>query len=1297
MSTPSRSPGQITTFYSYKGGTGRTMLLANVAWILASAGNRVLAIDWDLEAPGLHQYFHPFLIDPHLEATDGLIDMLVEYGQEAVTPEELGGDGDWLDRAADVRRFVASVNWSFPDGGQLHILPAGRQTSSFSVRVNTFQWPDFYERLKGGAFLELVKKKIRNEYEYDHILIDSRTGVSDTSGICTVQMPDRLVVCFTASEQSIQGSATVAASAWAHWTRLTASSSDGKLELDSPRRIFPILMRIEGSEKEKLDATRAHVREVFGSLRGLPENDEGYWNRAEVGYWPFYAFEEILAVFGDRFRTESSLLAACEHVTALITDGAVNRLAPPEPSERERILAAYQRRVGRGSADAGTVMKQPTRPADEAGRGTKEDSRAKKGQRWFLSYNSRDQALAERLKTAIERKDGTSRVFFAPAQFRAGGFWLKQVTDEISDATAFVLLLGEYGVGDWQVLEYGEALDRRVRSPDFPVVLVLLEGQTAPGLPFLRHLEWIVTADPASERSISQLMRAAAGVSTTGSDRWRHTAPYRGLSPMTEIDSEFFFGRGDETAEVIEALATAPDRLPVLIGSSGVGKSSLAQAGVLAALMEQAWPATSTIVKPWPEAFCDSRRWYFLKLRPGAEPVRALVEAFLRTWQFGVVDRERQFLLADWTERFRTGAAVLRDLLDATEHRLQHQDQPTPPAFFIYVDQGEELYVRAGEYQRRCFSELLAGGLQDPRLRAMMSMRADFFGELQRDPPLYAVHRLISVPPLRGNELRDVVIRPAELLGARFESDQLADDIAERVSEESVKDAGALPMLSYLLEDMWAQMVRRGDGVLRLPAHALELGAVLADRANAFLSGHPDSLPALQRIFTLRLATVRENSEPTRRRAHRSEFSDNEWRLVSELADHPNRLLVVTAPPEGHEAYAEVAHEAIFRRWDRLRDWIANEREFLAWRSGLEAALRAWEAAPVTEKSSALLMGLALVQAQSWLMRRAEDLPEAERNYIVQSIRAAQRRKRRLQFLVGTLAVYIFAGLIGWFNQNYLRESWRNFTNVRPYTLSQIRPHVLSKETESSLKPLQSFRECARDCPEMTVMPAGEFIMGSPPGDTGSGDSLPQHKVLIAKPFAVSKFAVTFDEWDACAAHGDCDPGVSDSGWGRGRQPAINVSWDDARRYVAWLSRSTGKPYRLLTEAEWEYAARAGTATAYFWGNDVGTGNANCNGCGSIWDNKQAAPVGSFAPNAFGLYDMAGNVWQWVEDCYHENYQGAPTDGSAWTGRDCSRRVVRGGSWSDNPAFVRSASRSGSSTVGRDSTLGFRIARTLSP
>ena len=269
---------------------------------------------------------------------------------------------------------------------------------------------------------------------------------------------------------------------------------------------------------------------------------------------------------------------------------------------------------------------------------------------------------------------------------------------------------------------------------------------------------------------------------------------------------------------------------------------------------------------------------------------------------------------------------------------------------------------------------------------------------------------------------------------------------------------------------------------------------------------------------------------------------------------------------------------------------------------------------------------------------------------------------------------------------------------------------LLSPERERAIKPKDVFKECDK-CPEMVVVPTGSFTMGSPASEQGRDiDESPLHSVTIAKPFAVGRFAVTFDEWDACVADGGCNGyRPQDLGWGRNRRPVINVTWDEATAYAAWVSRKIGKPYRLLTEAEWEYAARAGSTTAYYWGNEIGNRNANCapvgkEACGSEWDNEQTAPVGSFAANAFGLYDMAGNVWQWVQDCYHNDYNGAPTDGSAWTTGNCYgtlgddlQRVIRGGSWISGPLNLRSAGRFRNTFNSRGNLLGFRVGRTLTP
>ena len=766
---------------------------------------------------------------------------------------------------------------------------------------------------------------------------------------------------------------------------------------------------------------------------------------------------------------------------------------------------------------------------------------------------------------------------------------------------------------------------------------------------------------------------------------------------MEEKDSDYFFGRARETVEVLNALA-APDRLPVLIGNSGVGKSSLAQAGVLAALKRQAWPEEAGAPNAWPAVFQDSRQWCFLSLKPGTDPLKALVECFLDTWQFAATDPERVKHQHGWIELLH-GKATLSDLIEATERRRKELDQPKPPSFFLYIDQGEELYVRAEERQRGRFSELIAQALPDPRLRTMMSLRSDFLGSLQSDEPLFKARQQIDVPPLREAALREVVSRPAQLLGGavRDRAPRRHHHPANRGGFRQGRGRLAASVLHARRHvDTYGESA--DDGTLRLPAQSFELGGVLVDRADKFLAAHPSAEQTLRRVLTLKLATVRDDGEPTRRRAARAEFSDDEWRLVIGAFDYPNRLLV-TATTETGETYAEVAHEAIFRRWNKLREWITAEREFLIWRSGLEAANRSWQATPNSSKRAALLMGFALTQARRWLEKRGADLPTADRSFILLSQKAARQRRTQFEALISVLVFAVIATVFGWFNNSYLQEQWRWYVVTRPYVISEIRPYVLTTAAEHALVRGQSFKECASSCSEMIVVPAGSFTMGTHATENGHGSSEdPPHNVTIAKAFAVSKYELTFADWDACSSNGDCDPRIDDNGFGRGRQPVINVTWDDAKRYAAWLAKVTGKPYRLLSEAEYEYAARAGTETAFPWGDDIGVGNANCNDCGSQWDFKQPAQVGSFPPNGFGLYDTIGNVDVWVEDCDHPDYNGAPDDGSAWIqGGNCGYRMVRGGSWLEAPKSLRSGHRDLQATGFRFSNYGIRIGRTINP
>ena len=274
-------------------------------------------------------------------------------------------------------------------------------------------------------------------------------------------------------------------------------------------------------------------------------------------------------------------------------------------------------------------------------------------------------------------------------------------------------------------------------------------------------------------------------------------------------------------------------------------------------------------------------------------------------------------------------------------------------------------------------------------------------------------------------------------------------------------------------------------------------------------------------------------------------------------------------------------------------------------------------------------------------------------------------------------------------------------------TLAPQRAEAQDTAPAPALSDGQEFDDCGGEawCPRMVAIPAGTFVMGSPRSERGRySNEGPQHGVSISR-FAASKYEITFDQWGACVKGGGCgrNPISSFLGGGDEQPPVVDVSWNDAQEYVRWLSGATHQTYRLLSEAEWEYAARAGTTTTYPWGARASHDYANygadscCSGLAAGRDQwVNTSPIGSFPANAFGLYDMHGNVWEWVDDCWHNsNYNGAPTDGSAWMSGECPGRVLRGGSFDVPPRYLRSAIRGGSPPWDRKVGMGFRVARTV--
>lgn len=337
--------GQVVTFYSYNGGTGRTMAMANVAWILAANGRRVLVADWDIESPGLHRFYGPFLNAAVLNNAGGVIDLIREF--EWGTLKEVERHRDWYERYADVRTHSFPLRWDFPSGGALEFLPAGRNNNDYSASIQGLDWDMFYERLGGGQFLDALRADMKRHYDFT--LIDSRTGVSDVAEICTIQLPDVLVACFTFSEQSISGAAQVA--------RQVHQRYDVHPRHDARKiRILPVAMRVDSVDSAKAAAGRhVSMRRFAGMPTDMTDAErQHYWTAMQIPYRPFYAYEEILATFADPPGETDTLLAAYERLAAHISLGAVTRLPAMDEGVRARYAEQFARRLF--TADDGDAL-----------------------------------------------------------------------------------------------------------------------------------------------------------------------------------------------------------------------------------------------------------------------------------------------------------------------------------------------------------------------------------------------------------------------------------------------------------------------------------------------------------------------------------------------------------------------------------------------------------------------------------------------------------------------------------------------------------------------------------------------------------------------------------------------------------------------------------------------------------------------------------------------------------------------------------------------------------------------------
>jgi formylglycine-generating enzyme required for sulfatase activity len=963
--------------------------------------------------------------------------------------------------------------------------------------------------------------------------------------------------------------------------------------------------------------------------------------------------------------------------------------------------------------------------------------------RIFISHSSKNDDWAIALRDWLVREgwSGEDDVFLDLDPERgiaAGQRWAHALEDAATRCEAVLFIVSnDWLASKWCGDEYH--LASRRNKPLFALLIediplerlpggltaqwqvVQLRGEPAERFltvhPYTRRQSPVHVAETALAKLKRGLLKAGVGPETfelqpdpTGPFGWR--APYRGLEALEPEDAAVFFGRSADIVRGIDALrdlaGRPPPRVLVILGSSGAGKSSFLRAGL------------------WPRLNRDDSQWFPLRaIRAGRGGALEGSEGLLSALEEAHRRLARPASRAQLRPRLATPeqfVEMLRDLRRGAARRALLTEPPYPLAV-LCLDQAEELFAADAPDESRKLLLLARAAADSGDALLLFTMRSDSYGLMQNAKVLGSVTAgdkvIPSVPqvplslgPVPQGEMASIIRQPAEILRSKVRAAPVFDPaVIVSLQEEIQGESDALPLLAFALQRLMrehseaktigADALRQTGGV----AAGIQSEAEAAFGEAGYAAEESARRDALRRLFIPHLAQINPRTKVLQRRtAKLRDLPADLHKLIEALTAH--RLLVAKSPVDENgqvvvdAATLEVAHEALLRRWTTLAEVLAQDRDALLLLDGALSAAAEWQKSAnkpdfLVHHGSRLADALALAQRGSHWTR--EIAPASA--YLAACRQAEDDRKRRtryVQSVIYVLLLGIVIGLLGWINQAAIKETANWFLVMRPYMYAQVRPYVLKPDAERALAPKAPFRECARDCPEMIVVPAGEFTMGSPPSEEHRyKDEGPQHKVVIKQAFAVSKFAVTFSEWNACASVGGCPAVRVTDNLAAADKPVINVTWEDAQQYAAWLARMTGKPYRLLTEAEWEYAARAGTSTAYYWGDEVGSGHANCERCGSRWDNRETAPVGSFKPNAFGLYEMLGNVWQWVQDCYNPSYEGAPTDGSPWLQGDCSRRIRRGGGWSYSTWLIRAANRGADSPMNRSAFIGIRIARTL--
>lgn len=915
----------------------------------------------------------------------------------------------------------------------------------------------------------------------------------------------------------------------------------------------------------------------------------------------------------------------------------------------------------------------------------------------FLSYSRTDRDASIALRLALEQA-GLS-VFQDEDAIRSGDCWVEKLQQALEDCCAFVVLVGQDGTQRWVGAEVQAALIRHLsphddaeRLPISPILLSDAKPESLPPFLALFQADRWMPADPLPEKLIQAIKTHSIRINSQHVIEDR--CPYLGLSAFSRNDARLFFGRHQETLEALTFLGdqsqTNPGKLQQIVGThytrwlqiegnSGAGKSSLVQAGMLPMIERGAlWARTG---------FGD---WRILgPMMPGKNPLAKLAEIL----EQGLIDDPAKRDIDARQARLIAKESGLASTLKGFKQEST--------AFLLIVDQFEELFTFADEAERKQFDALLTTALQDPDcpLFLINTVRADFLDRFEYLPRLQDIYnrhcKRYFLPGISTHGLREIIEQPARLAGLDV------SEVTTAILNDARDEIGALPLVENALSILWEH---RNNNRLSGEAYRQQggLAGMLSTQADKLMQRIDQAVPKgklLALELLLRLTRINDEGRHTRQRITLDEAifvagngDDKSGKQVVEMlsgqrditvlnTEHQNVLRLITLNPEQDQHYVDLIHETLIRArgkdektgkltgyWPTLYDYIEKNRDRDLYRQQLAHESKQWQ----QSKGLGRLWSLRYSDLNKY---RALRIPKntTESRFLAWSRRA----QVTLVALLAMLVVYGAESII-----------W-------------VQKHSLSLDM---IWTLQRFRLGYAPLPALTEkpIPSGSFNMGEQDaafiaklGEMEKHFGVPGKPIDIAKPFYLSKTEVTYEQYDYYVwqqhRSGKTEVAFPNTAkGGRGNQPVVNVNWFEAVAYASWLEKQTNNQCRLPTEAEWEYAARAETTTAYPWGNETGSNNVNCDGCDSQWDNKESAPVGSFAANQFGLYDMSGNVWEWTCSNWRERFDDSAHQCNKDT-KDTQSRVLRGGSWGDDPVNVRAPVRLDSHPDFRGNDIGFRV------